>query len=136
MTLFMKTRSLVGRLVSLAFALASAVLISGCITKTQARQEAQVAYLAGQRDGMLLAQQQPSRGPVVTFLGPVNNPVVNWTAGLTLSQAIVAAVYAGPANPTAIFIRRGTTLIPVELNRLLAGEDTPVLAGDIVELRQ
>jgi hypothetical protein len=118
-----------------AFLLMLSLAASGCVSRSQARMQAHLAYLAGQREAFMHMQQQQSRGPSVMFIGAVKTPVVGWTQGLTLSQAIVTAVYSSPANPTVIVIRRGQEAIPVDPDRLLEGEDHPLQAGDIIEIR-
>jgi hypothetical protein len=85
---------------TLAFAALLAALTNGCVSKSAAAAQARMAYLAGQRDAFM-QMQRSSGGPSVTFLGPVNNPAVKWSEGLTLSQGIVKAVYAGPRIPPA-----------------------------------
>lgn len=104
----------------------------GCITKSKARADAQAAFLAGQQQAMLrMAQPHQS---VVTFIGPVRNPTVTWTQDLTLARAIVAAGYEAPSDPKQIMIVRNGQAIPVDPKNLLAGEDIPLVAGDLVQI--
>ena len=119
----------------LAFAFSVAFLISGCVSKSKADAQARLAYIAGQRDAMMQMQRQGHRGPVVNFIGPVNNPVVSWSEGLTLSKAIVQAVYNLPTDPTSIVIHRNDQEIPVNPAQLLAGQDVPIQPGDVIEIR-
>src|ERR1041385_9044782 len=81
--------------ISVALAL-SLVSFAGCISRSSADARAREAFVAGQRAAML-EQTPPSspplRAPVVTLIGPVNHPVINWTQGLMLSQAILNAGY-------------------------------------------
>jgi hypothetical protein len=94
-----------------------------------------MAYLAGQQAALMQMQQQAARGPSVTVLGPVQNPIVKWKDGLTLGQAIVAAVYTAPTDPRNILIQRSGQQILFDPKRLLRGEDFPLQAGDIVQLQ-
>jgi hypothetical protein len=118
----------------LAFGLA--VLAGGCVTKSSADAQARMAYLAGQQAAFMQMQQQQAHGPGVTVMGPVQNPVVNWSEGLTLGQAIVAAVYTAPTDPNTITIQRAGKLIQFDPKRLLRGEDFPLESGDIIQLQQ
>jgi hypothetical protein len=123
-----------GAFPSLALVLALAFLISGCVSKSKADAQARMAYLAGQRDAMMEVQRQGRHGPFVTFIGPVNNPVVPWAQGLTLSQAIVKAVYNLPTDPASIVIHRNGQDVSVNPGQLLAGQNVPVQPGDVVEI--
>jgi hypothetical protein len=120
----------------LVFSLGLAALVSGCISKSKADAQARLAYLAGQRDAMMQMQRQGHRGPVVAFIGPVNNPVVPWQEGMTLSQAIVKAVYNLPTDPTGIVIHRNGQDIQVNPGQLLSGQDVPLQPGDVIEINQ
>src|SRR3974390_2780852 len=88
----------------LAFVCALAGGVAGCVTKSQADLQARMAYLAGQREAYMQMQGQRSRGPVVSFLGPVTNHIVKWTPGLSLSQAILKAEYLSAQDPKIIVI--------------------------------
>ena len=70
---------------------ALALVVTGCVTKSKAKADAQAAYFAGQQQAMMRMSQPQT--PVVTFIGPVRNPMVQWSEGLTLANAIVAAGY-------------------------------------------
>jgi len=119
----------------LALTLSLAFLLGGCVSKSKADAQARLAYLAGQRDAMMQMQRQGHRGPVVAFIGPVNNPMVSWSEGMTLSQAIVKAVYNLPTDPTNIVIHRNGQDIPVNPGQLLSGQDVPLQPGDVIEIR-
>ena len=68
----------------------------GCVTKSQARAQAQAAYLAGQKDA--LAKMAAARaGHRHRWSGGTSQ--VPWVEGLTLSQAIATANYIGRHNP-------------------------------------
>jgi hypothetical protein len=115
---------------------ALAFLLSGCVSKSKADAQARMAYLAGQQAAFMQMQQQQARGPGVTFIGPVQNPFVKWSEGLTLSQAIVSAVYTAPTDPGEIIIRRNGQQIQFDPKQLLRRQDLPLEAGDIIELQQ
>lgn len=108
-----------------------ALVASACTTKSKAQAQARVAFLAGQQQA--LARMQP-QGLTVQVVGPVRNPIIQWTEDLTLAKASVAAEYQG-ANPHEIIIYRGGETIRVTSHNLLRGEDTPLQARDVVEIR-
>jgi hypothetical protein len=114
---------------------ALASLLAGCVWKSTAEANARMAYLAGQQAGFVQAQQQQFHGPSVRFIGAVQNPVVKWSEGLMLGQAIVKAVYSAPTDPKNIVIRRQGDVVQFDPKRLLNGEDYPLEAGDIIELQ-
>jgi hypothetical protein len=113
-----------------------AASLNGCVTKSQADAQVRMAYLAGRQSALIEMQQQQARGPTVTVLGLVQNPLVKWTEGLTLGQAIVNAVYTAPTDPKNIVIRRSGQQIQFDPKRLLRGEDFPLESGDIIQLEQ
>jgi len=121
---------MVGIVCSFAVIYASA----GCVTKSKAQAEAQKAFFAGQQQAMM-RMSQPQQ-PVVTFIGPVHNPMVPWSQDLTLAKAIVAAGYDAKADPKQIMIVRNGQAIPVDPKKLLEGEDIPLVAGDLVQIGQ
>jgi protein involved in polysaccharide export with SLBB domain len=107
---------------------------AGCVTKSKAKADAQSAFLAGQQQAMIrMAQPHPA---VVTFIGPVRNPTVPWSQDLTLVKAIVEAGYNAPSDPKQIMIVRNGQAIPVDPQKLLNGEDVPLVAGDLVQIGQ
>ena len=85
-------------------ALLMAALAAGCTTRSQARSQAQEAFLAGQNAA--LRQQLQAQTPGVTVNGPVQNPRVPWVDGLTLAQAIATANYLDSHPPKTITITR------------------------------
>lgn len=115
-------------------AMVSALLIlpCGCTTKAKAKADARAAYMAGQQQALERALQSRSS---VSILGPVRNPLVTWTAGLTLAQALVAADYYSRTDPKEILIVRNGQPLNVDPKQLLAGEDIPLEAGDVVQIR-
>jgi hypothetical protein len=108
--------------------------ISGCVTKSKAKAEAQAAFMAGQQQAMI-RMSQPHQS-VVTFIGPVRNPTVPWTQDLTLAKAIIATGYTAQGDPRQIMIVRNGQAIPVDPKKLLEGEDIPLVAGDLVQIGQ
>lgn len=112
------------------------ILLAGCVTKSEADARARMAYIAGQQAAMMQMQAQQARGPSVTFVGPVRNPVVKWTEDLTLLQAILDAVYTAPGDPRNILIRRNGQEFQVTPRQLLNGQDVPLQNGDVIELQE
>lgn len=114
-----------------------AMLAVGCTTKSQARLEAQNAYLAGQNAALRQQQAQAqSSTDSVTVVGPVQNPQVPWVAGLTLVQAIATANYLDAHEPKQIIITRAGESATLEAAVLFNGTVVPLEAGDVIELRQ
>jgi PBP1b-binding outer membrane lipoprotein LpoB len=110
-------------------------LLSGCVSRQQAESKAQQAYMAGQAQAA--KQWQSQQLPEVVVRGPVRNPVVPWTEGLTLAQAIVDADYTGFMNPILVrVIRNGQMIEEMKGIDLLHHHDVPLEAGDIVEIVQ
>lgn len=109
--------------------------LSGCVSKTAAQAQARAAFLAGQQQAMQTMIERQAEGPTVTFVGPVRNILVPWTANLTLAKAVVAADYFGKGDPHEIIICRSGQQIPVDPKQLLAGEDVPLMPRDVVEIK-
>ena len=107
--------------------------LAGCTTQSKSNAQAREAFVAGQQQA--LARMLQARAPNVTLLGPVHNPVMPWTEDLTLAKAIVAAGYYGRTGPKGIVIHRNGQEMPVDPKQLLSGEDVPLQAGDVVEVR-
>ncbi len=78
--------------------------LTGCTTRSKAKLQAQSAYLAGQQQA--LTQMREPRRINILVLGNVRNREVPWTDGLTLAQALIAADYLPPGDPTEIIIMR------------------------------
>ena len=109
-----------------------AAILSGCTTKSSANAAARKAYAAGQQQALERILQTRNS---VTVIGPVRNPLVPWTQDLTLAKAIVASDYYAKSNPREIVIVRNGQPVPVDPNQLLAGDDVPLEAGDVVQIR-
>jgi hypothetical protein len=108
----------------------------GCVTKSKADAQARAAFLAGQQQAMARAQTEPQpEGATVTLAGNVKNPLIPWTPGLTLAKAILDAEYAGKGDPVSIYVVRNGLASPVDPKKLLNGEDVPLQAGDIVQIK-
>jgi len=114
-----------------------AVLMSasfcGCVTKAQARAEAQAAYLAGQRDALA---KMAGVDQAIVIVGPVEHSKVPWVEGLTLSQAIATANYTGRHNPKVITITRQGEQAIVNPKDLLNGNVVPLEPGDTITIRE
>ena len=109
-----------------------ALALAGCTTKSSARSQARAAYAAGQQQALERVLQSRNS---VTVIGTVRNPLVPWTEDLTLARALVAADYYARGNPREIIIVRNGQPLPVDPKRLLNGEDFPLEAGDVVNIR-
>lgn len=115
------------------FVLVSLAGLAGCMSKARARQEAQVAFQAGQ-------QRNPEQAQIVanTLLirGQVRTPVVTWRPSMTLSAALLEADYQGRTGPHRLTLMRQGVVYPIDIRRLLKGLDDPmVLPGDLIELQ-
>lgn len=106
--------------------------LTGCVSRTEARKSAAAAYQAGQREALLELYER--KFAVVTVLGPVRVPKLDWTEDLTLAQAIVAADYQRATAPRQIIIRRGAEQFPIDPRQLLNGTDWPLQPGDQIEI--
>jgi protein involved in polysaccharide export with SLBB domain len=110
-----------------------AVVLGGCTTKSRAKANAQSAYAAGQQQAF--ANMQEARRTSIRVLGSVRNPLVEWTDGLTLAQAIVAADYTSPRDPSEIVVSRQREQIRINPKDVLRGNDVPLEPGDTIELK-
>ena len=110
-----------------------ALIAGGCTTKSTATTDARTAYIAGQRDALagVVAAQRTS----IVVNGPVQNPEIQWTDGLTLAQALVAANYTARGNPTEIILIRHGESASISPKDLLRGADVPLEPGDTITLR-
>jgi hypothetical protein len=111
----------------------SVLVLAGCESKKDARLQAQQAYMAGQQQAT--KQWQETHPPEVVIQGPVRNPVLPYTEGLSLANAIVDANYTGFMNPVLIrVIRNGQVVSEMKGSDLLRHQDFPLEAGDIVSI--
>ena len=111
-----------------------ALVAAGCVTKSQARAEAQAAYLAGQNDA--LAKMAADQHPSVFIVGPVQKSEVPWVEGLTLAQAIATAKYLGQHDPKEIIITRRGETAKLAPKMLLIGSDVPLEPGDTITIHE
>ena len=109
--------------------------LAGCMTKAKADAQAKAAYAAGQRDALMSMRQSPSQTLTINITGDVQNSSIPWTADLTLAKAIVAAGYNGKADPTTIVIVRNGKAIQVDPQKLLSGQDVPIMPQDVIAIR-
>ena len=114
-------------------ALLVATSFCGCVTKSQARAQAQAAYLAGQNDALAKLAGQ---GQGIVIVGPVEHPNVPWVEGMTLSQAIATANYTSIHNPKTIIITRQGEEARVNPKDLLNGHVVPLEPGDTITIRE
>jgi len=106
---------------------------SGCVTRATAEAQARAAFMAGQQS---VRMHQLSQAASVNFLGPVKNAVIAWREDLTLAQALVEAEYVPKTDPSLlVLVRRGHATL-VTPKQLLGGQDIPLEAGDVVEIKQ
>ena len=96
--------------------------------------EAGQAYVNGQQQALQAQQHaQQAQGPSVFLQGPVQNPVVPWRDEMTLSQAIVDAVYTGFMNPRLVrVLRDGQVAGELRGIDLLHHQDLALQPGDTV----
>ena len=115
----------------------SMVLIgAGCVTKSKANAQARAAFLAGQQQARQAMASMQSQVPSVWVLGNVKTSVIPWTKELTLTRALLDAVYQGPTDPKEITIRRnGQPPINVDPQSLLRGEDLSLQVGDRIDIK-
>ena len=115
----------------------SALALTGCTTKAKARTQARQAFEAGQKQAAQAAQTAPGQASAVTVVGQVRNRIVPWKEGMTLAEALDAAVYTGFTDPRVIRLGRGADFQDITPKDLLSGKTNPAVeAGDVVELRR
>ncbi len=119
------------RLAAAAFSSILLICAAGCESKSQARLQAQQAFVAGQEQALEQSKPKPQ---TVTVNGPVRNHAVPWTEDLTLARAVVEADYTGYLRPRLIRVTREGQAMNVNPNDLLRGQDMPLAAGDVVDV--
>jgi len=103
---------------------------AGCVSQKKAQAEARQAYFSGQEQQH---RQMDPQHPVVFVQGPVQNPVVPWEDGLSLSGAITTAVYTAFMNPMVIrVLRHGQIVGDFKGIDLLHHQDMALEPGDTV----
>jgi SLBB domain len=120
-----------GALIALSFI---AVFLPGCTSDSKAEADARAAYIAGQRAAF--DRMAAMRRTSVVVIGPVENPKVEWTNGLTLARAILDAKYAGVASPTGIMLTRQGQTTRINVQNFLQGQDVPLQPGDIITIQE
>ena len=118
------------------FSLVLSLAATGCVSKERAALRAREAYLAGQQQGMAAAAHKKTENPTVTIRGDVKNSSIPWTEDLTVGKALVAAEYLGLSDPKTIVLTHENQVTQIKASELLQGNDFPVEAGDIIEVRR
>jgi len=103
----------------------------GCTTRSNAKQQARAAYNQGQQQAQRMLQARTS----VTLMGAVHTPIIPWTEDLTLAKALIIADYYGKGTPHEILLVRNGQAQRIDPDQLLAGNDVPLLAGDLIQIR-
>jgi hypothetical protein len=116
-----------------AISLCGGFLTAGCVSKARHEEEVKKAFLAGQSEATM--RMQRNLGQSITVQGQVRQSFIPWTREMTLAKAILAADYFGTQDPKEITIIRDGEELPVDVDRLLAGEDYPVVPGDTVRIK-
>ena len=107
-------------------------LASGCAAKKRHGMEGYNSLVRAQQEALTLQLQGQ---PAVYFRGPVQHPVVLWRENLTLAEALLEAGYVDKFSPHAIRVSRRAEIYNVNVQRLLRGNDNPLLEpGDVVEV--
>ena len=107
------------------------LVLTGCVSENTAKARERAAFTAGEKRGAAMQSDMH----VIWVVGNVQQPLVTWTADLTLAKAIVAANYQGAGDPGMITVfRNGQPPVQVFPKRILKGFDMPLLAGDRIEI--
>jgi hypothetical protein len=121
-----------------------ALMAFGCASpKNKNDEQLRRAYAAGaaaaqmrmQQNQMQQPQIPPSGDPQVRILGPVKNPVLVWSDGLTLARALALAQYERNNTPSSITIYRNNQPLQIDPQAVLNGADYPLFPGDIVYIQ-
>ena len=107
--------------------------VTGCVTRSKAKADAQAAYLKGQKDAYASIAATQRTG--IKVYGPVQHAEVPWVEGLTLAQAIATANYTAHGNPKEILLLRRGESAAIDPRDLLNGRDVPLEPGDTITLR-
>lgn len=109
-----------------------ALVVSGCVSKSEAQAQAKAAYEAGRAQAY--QQMLDSQRTGIRIIGDVKKPQIQWENGLTLAKVLVQAEWNGLTSPSQITIVRRGKRTPVDVHALLRGKDVPLEPGDTVEL--
>ena len=72
---------------------------------------------------------------MVFFHGSFIHTTIPWEEGLRLAEALFLAQFQGARTPIEIAVLRGGRSYRVNANRLLRGQENPLLEpGDIIEI--
>lgn len=106
--------------------------LTGCVSRSRERADLKSAFRAGEQKGEALAEAKRNG---ISFTGQVLVPIVPWTEGLTLADAIVAAHWTGLHDPRLIIVtnRNGERMELMPEEAVMAGE-LPLAPGDTIEL--
>jgi hypothetical protein len=108
------------------------VLNAGCGGASRREAARDRAFVAGMEHAR---QQMQAQQAVVSFRGPVKNPVVPWSEGLTLTKALLQAEVTTLATPRNFLLIRQGQVFQINPRRLLQGqEDVTLEPGDVVEV--
>ncbi|MCX8156197.1 MAG: hypothetical protein N3J91_07105 [Verrucomicrobiae bacterium] len=114
--------------------LLAAALIAGAGCGGSARRQAERdrAFAAGMEQAR---QQMQAQQAVISFRGPVKNPVVPWTEGLTLTEALLQAEVTTLSTPRNLMLIRKGQVFQINPRRLLQGQENVTLEpGDVIEV--
>ena len=126
-----RRKALTRRMPPVLSLLLATVLITGCTTKSKARANSESAFRAGQAHATIAAEAKQNG---ISFTGQVLNPIVPWTEGLTLAQAIVAARWSGLKDPRLVIVTRAGERVELTPNESIAAAELPLEPGDQVEM--
>lgn len=105
---------------------------AGCGGSSRRQAEHDRAFAAGMEHAR---QQMQAQQAVVSFRGPVKHPVVPWSEGLTLTQALLQAEVTTLSTPRNFLLIRRGQVFQINPRRLLQGqEDVTLEPGDVVEV--
>ena len=110
------------------------VFLSGCESAQKKRPgvEGYNELIRSQQQALAIEQL---KAPAVYFRGPFRNPVVAWRENLTLTEAMVEAVYLHTLSPRVLRLHRQGRLYNLDVQRLLRGTENPLLEpSDVIEV--
>lgn len=110
---------------------ATVAIQSGCVSKSKAQAKEREAFRAGQKQAAIAAQIRQSN---IAVTGSVLNPMVIWTEGITLAEAIVAARWTGSGDPRLVVLTRKGERVELTPGESLAAAQLPLEPGDEIEL--
>lgn len=110
------------------------ITLGGCISKSTARKQRNVAFIEGKNAGMMQALQTQAQS--VTVIGDVKNRVLTWNQDMTVATAFLQANYQGVVEPRGFLVRHGSEQFRLSADELLDGKDLQLLPGDTLEIQQ